>query len=827
MKVEQAVYGEARGGHALRISSDNGQISSELTSRLDLPDTAPPGVNWSPFLSGFPHKDRYVLARTLSDPTATRGGMVLSHAVIAPLDELSSMADLRPILSLLTISPVAPAEIATHEVSASPNSPTIPIDFVATAEALTARGSGPVVRIGHHGFEDLVISLWFRFWPELRAGFAFRLSFGPQDLIEAPKPSLVCTPTTLAARWAGHRIISSSPKANSRATTLLSGVAESKPILEFARETGIGLNDFTSLSLLERAYDIGSTATPTFEECVATLRLVERLSPSRAKGMAGKARLLDRLICRLTSASVRDVLLLRNLGTEALPSADSLWTGIRDWAAKNLFIQADDELLLSAINDATSEGAAVPAWKEALLTGLAEAAQSKPEYFSTAFWRWIDANPATLAAFFKYISNTPDFEASLSNAAPRNLRRDIGDTAMALAVSKRWLRLHGTATSATFAPSEAVHRQLSVDTDSANLDGVRASLLRATPIETLSIALETDDPRVLRIAAEVVAAQPHLLRDVSLHTASAQQIWAGALRINADAWQGPANPPQAFIAILNNLVDGKAANTDLISSLASSPIADISNYSRRTEVWHRVDDVARSRLLEATVAGWLKRATSAFELDTPEQALEVALLTSNVFDRTLRALAQHNTGVAVRIISAIPSYDEIRFVRWLDELIASRHVLPEVDAEAIGRLVLGRHWTRAVERMIVCARSGRDDFKAALRVCHMMVGMFIRWSLGLSPVSLDEKWLLLEELATELYPKGPDDNELWERAGGRHSDLQSNGSGRTRWRDALVQLRRGKGPYLTRLIQEMTGDFQHNEKLNYLATDPDFRSNSH
>lgn len=38
MKVKQAIYGEVRGGHALRLASDRSDIPAELTSRLDLPD---------------------------------------------------------------------------------------------------------------------------------------------------------------------------------------------------------------------------------------------------------------------------------------------------------------------------------------------------------------------------------------------------------------------------------------------------------------------------------------------------------------------------------------------------------------------------------------------------------------------------------------------------------------------------------------------------------------------------------------------------------------------------------------------------------------------
>ena len=83
MQIEQALYGECRGGHSLLASSGDDAVSTGIVQRLDLPDTAPPGVEWSPFLRGFPYEDRYVLSRTFHDTGASRGGMVFSHALLA------------------------------------------------------------------------------------------------------------------------------------------------------------------------------------------------------------------------------------------------------------------------------------------------------------------------------------------------------------------------------------------------------------------------------------------------------------------------------------------------------------------------------------------------------------------------------------------------------------------------------------------------------------------------------------------------------------------------------------------------------------------------
>ena len=104
MQIEQALYGECRGGHSLLASSGDGAVSTGIVQRLDLPDTAPPGVEWSPFLRGFPYEDQYVLSRTFHDTGASRGGMVFSHALLAPLDEIGETPDLGPLLKLLATS---------------------------------------------------------------------------------------------------------------------------------------------------------------------------------------------------------------------------------------------------------------------------------------------------------------------------------------------------------------------------------------------------------------------------------------------------------------------------------------------------------------------------------------------------------------------------------------------------------------------------------------------------------------------------------------------------------------------------------------------------
>lgn len=823
MRVEQAIYGEVRGGHALRLASDRSRIPAELASRLDLPDTAPPGVEWSPFVSGFPHGDRYVLARTFADPTASRAGMVLSHAVIAPLGQVTTMADLRPLIALLITAPEPPDALQECDVLTSTLAAPTATDLIPAAEALTTRGTGSVVRVGVQGFEDLAVALWFHLWPELRARFAFRLSFGPHDVVDMPQPSLICTPKALAARWTGHRIIGTSGSASvSRAAAILSGGAEAEPILAFAQEIGARLDRFADLPLLERAFELGSSSSPSFDDCVAVLRLVERLSPDPTMGTAGKAKLIERLVSRVHGAAVAGILLLRNLSTTGLPAASTLWTCLESWAVANKFLPADDPAMLSVIDDALSATAAVEPWRRAIVAGVVAVARSTSSGFSAAFWRWAETRPATLKALADYFPWDGGLEARLSDAVPRKISHDAGEAVKSIALLKGWLRLHGAAAGASLSPSEAVRQQLSVDADPGNLDGLRAALRPATPAQSLAIALDTAEPRILRIAAEEVAREPQLLKDVDFITLPAQQLWAQALAANAEAWRGPIDPQRSFISVVEKLLDGGTVDQELITVLAKSPLADLSGYARRAEVWPRLADPTRTNLLKATAGGWLHRASTGDVAHAPDPQLEAAILTGDRLDSTLRMLAPTGVSTVARIVSALPGVDEHRFLRWLGDWVVARRLLRSDDAEMLGRLVRDRRWRRAVDELIRLARMGRDDIKPALKVCHDMISIFTRWTLGLSVVSYEEKWTVLEDLAADLYPNGPDYNEIWGRAGGRDADLQSFGSGRSRWRDAIGQMRRGRGPRPAQLLDEMRRDFPHNDQVRYLASDLNF-----
>jgi metacaspase-1 len=77
----------------------------------------------------------------------------------------------------------------------------------------------------------------------------------------------------------------------------------------------------------------------------------------------------------------------------------------------------------------------------------------------------------------------------------------------------------------------------------------------------------------------------------------------------------------------------------------------------------------------------------------------------------------------------------------------------------------------------------------------------------------------LEDILSDLYPVGPQDQEIWARAGGDISRLKLSGTGRSNWFSALKIMRQGgggNGINQKSLIRTALQDFPHHNELGKL-----------
>lgn len=823
MRVEQAVYGQiSERGHGLRQSSDQSKLAAEIYGRLDLPDGVPGGVQgWSPFVRGFPVGDHYVIAKTFLDPSASRGGMVLSHALIVSLDDACGLRSLAPLFGRLAMAvDQFPISTTTLDLELAGSHEPYARELVGAANALATQQQMPVVNVGVAGFEGLVDALWQNLSPEMRRSFAFRLSFGPTDLVEQPLPTIVCTPEQLRARWLKHAVVNPDDALPASAVAaVLCGQRPLAPLVALAADLGVTLTTVKDLGRLERLHTL-IEGKGDFDDLLSAVRMVDGLSSDPKVGVAIKGDLLSRLVGLIPAASASQLLVLRNLLLAGFSQAQQFWLAVELAVAKLKFEPTQDAELGELAQAAGDEELAFEPWRAAATTGLLVASRNDDAPIYKAVWRWAEGNSPAFSAVVDALPAERAFEQRLAAAVPKKLQVAKPEQLLAPVLKKRWLVAYGTVLAATLAPRDAARQQLKVDKAADHSEGLKAALGQANAAQVLECAVNEKDLRLVDIAADMAVSDPKVLFGIRGQDISEQRVWAAAIMKKLSLWSTPKKPADVRDTVLEQLVDGHALEPSLLEALAHTPLADVSSFPRRAELWHRLPQ--RDAYLQATAAGWLEQAGTSGKATVPEDTLEQAII-ANPQLRALLGKPSMSVDASLSIVAALASFSESMFITWLETMLRGMSVLSISSSERLGTLVASQCWARAANTLAdFYSTRRRADLLPALRACSGLLGVFTRWQLGVFAPTVNEKWAALEDAACDLYPAGPDDEQLWSRAGGKKSDLPRGfQSGAARWHAALSSVRFGGRPKARELLFHMLKDFPDNEQLRLYASDTD------
>jgi len=756
------------------------------------------------------------------DPSASRGGMVLTHALIVSLDDMCEVGSLGALFGWLAPSVTdCPGSVATLELAPSSSVHKLATDLIGTANALTAQGPVPVVRLGVEGFEHLVDSLWRNIWPALRRTFAFRLSFGPNDVVEQPTPALVCTPEQLQARWTKHRIVKPDDQTpDSESAGVLCGQRDVQPILALAKDLGLEVNTLRELSRFERLHTLLSGGE-SFDDLLAAIRLADGLSNQPTLGASIKDELIGRFTALISCAGCKQLLPMRNLALSGFANTQSLWSAVELLVSNLGFAPADDSDLMEVVAALVDEDLALPPWRAAVTAGLSTAARQDKPAISLAIWRWAELSQAAFAAAISTLPADAAVEQRLAGEVPRKLRVTNPTALLPPLLTKRWLTAYGAALASTLPPLDAAGQQLKVDKDPDHSAGLRSALRYASPPQMLECALAHKDLRLVGLCADLATVHPQMLANIRCDDITEQKVWGAAIGKNSSLWNAPSDAIGVRDTVVAQLAEGLPVDTGLLEALAPTPLADLSATPERARLWSLLPASQRDHYLQATAIGWLGDAAKGAVVTPPEAPLEQAITASSSLQSMLES-SSVTVDARLAIVSALPSFLEEAFVTWLNKLLRGVHILSHANSEQLGTLVASRRWERAAKYLSDRLADHRPDLMPGLRLCAGLLSFYTRWKLGISKPSAAEKWSAFEIEARELYPSGPDSGELWSRAGGRNSDLPGwSQNGATRWHTALNSIRYGSHPTMRELLAVMCQDFPWNEKLRLYASDTD------
>ena len=807
--VGQAVYGERNKGHALLARSPQAAIASGIVNLMDIQGTVPPATEWRPYWSGSAHEGHYVLSYTMADPTATRPGMVRSRALIAPLSDFVRHDDILPLLKLLADPVDTDQPLSDIEFSGS-RLPTI--GHGGLANALLADGTGPVVWASDQDFGSAVSALWHQLWPDARAGLSFGIAFNPQDIVSRT-PSIVVTPPSLAQRWSGFRTVRGDEEPNGPAAALLAGRPEGAGLANLMVSLDAQLS---RISDLLRLSDVAQAlrGLANFADGVDALRLVSLLSPSPSAGASEKGRILSSTVNCMVDALLAEIRMCRNLSLSAMDNGRSFWTNLADWAATRMWTVADHADIASLLVEARST-VPVREWREAIWNGTTERLSGCDLALANKLWGVIASRPELVQPT---LQRRHALEEKLADAAPQSLDMEKASALLEAARVGEFRQLHAAICAASLPPEQSIRRHVgAIAVDAAS---VARALRKATKKARVALAATIDNDELRALGAATAAEEPALLASLDIKEAGWRQLWEAAILLNPSCWSGPRHAATAFHWLLEQAANGGDQFLSLLMILASTPLADLSSYSDRQNLWHRLDPSVRELLLAATARGWAKRFL-ANEVDTPaETHLSERLVQYPIQDELLRGIG-NNLELGCRLFRCVPALSEAQFVAWARTAIYACPISAE-SADSLGRLVATRSWSDAARLFADVALEGRDDLRPAISYFVELLGMITQYRLDMflerSPAAA--KWRTLEELGVELYGIGPGEHGLWERAGGKKADIPNARSGREAWRQVVSDMERGaRRISLRKLIETMYDDYRDNPTLRKMRWD--------
>ena len=320
---------------------------------------------------------------------------------------------------------------------------------------------------------------------------------------------------------------------------------------------------------------------------------------------------------------------------------------------------------------------------------------------------------------------------------------------------------------------------------------------------------------------------PSLMAGLDVKRAEWRKIWLNAIEAGAPIMTSVNNPREVVDEMINLLTSGTTIDNALLINVANTPYANLTLHPHRSEVWKHLDEGARKLFLNATADDWLQhfKSDSGFDI-TIERVLEDEVLDKSRISKQVASAQAGGVSFLVNLFKRFPRLNSHQFKELMDTVLGSRHSINGFDAVLVGRLIMERSWRDCAKQLAWHLDTrNRRDLAPAVRECQSLLGWFdsfqLKWTGKLDGVHIteDDWWGALYETAMELYPYGPDQDQLWERAGGDLATVNRYQSGRAGWSDALKALRRGGGGENIRprkLLKEMRRDYANSPKLHLL-----------
>lgn len=828
--VHQAVYGDKEGGYALlKTSLADIELAKRICNSTDLLDRPSNGYLTQAVVRGFALNDNYIFIKSFPDnDPSVRKGRVLSHVLIVDKGDLDQINDLDELLSHFLPGPDKDPEFCSILIN-SEDSGSKKFVESSSREAAAINGllhlssyNNSLIWIGEENYFFFIAQLWRQLNGNLRGKLNMGVGFSPHKIANH-EFNILYVMEDYENKWKSSGFFVVGKEAldtlESMSSFRLAGYKDkSRPLDDLIDTFGIFPEEIDDLEYIESVVPIyeNLSSGADFYQIIVLCDLVSKYSPDQHIAGQEKRKLLLEVIERIPLLSAEKILKLKNPDFNGFPNGKKLiGEQITGWLTKSLPVSKIEKFTASLISAAFDPANKTEWWKKSILVGL-----------ESIFKNWKSSHAIWLSNLFlvnhKLVEVLRDFIPSNSRAENdfvehwQKIECELAQTIRKLSKDRNWLILHGLSTLQLQSPEESIKSQLIIDTDVDYPTALNKMADFIPNKEFLKLTINIAEPRLVKIAGEIVTEKPSLFAQLNVKNIVWRKIWLESIDRGKQPFDGIKKPANVVFALLEEVVKGVDIEPELLLSLSKSDFNDISNFKHRSKVWGNFDEAVKLGFIKTTTLGCIRLLDeNKIGVNEIEDEIRICLSNSEIADQIIfdQTITVHTK---ILLFKELTVFGERELLILIDEVLFS----PGISKE-IGQLIMGHRWNQAAQAVATKVYS-RNDLKPALIECKDLLGFFQR--LGLSSlgylsnsVSVEEWWSALLEQCYTKYPKGPIDKGLWGRSGGEGFDLTATGTGREIWTDALARLRNGNCEIdVSKLLIEMLNDHPNSEELKQL-----------
>ena len=833
IKIHQAFYGEVNNSHGCIFSTvEDAELKTFLTGFTDRPSVIPAGIVMQPYHSAIAYEKYYLFTLTFPDNTAPRAGMVFTHVLIVDIADIKYVNILDNLFShfckKIPKEKSSIQEIVLSKFSLELNEilNTFPKFIIKGAHEL-GKGKLPLLFCGKsESFIRLIASIWAGLPQSFRTKMSFTAGFSASNIDESK--TILHFQKNIESSLKNSEFISDMDtdlvEVNSTIEKYILTPLSDNRFEIFLKDLNVDLNDWSMLQLCAKAYESYQNCLELNNDALKQLiRQIAKISPNQNDGKSIKKTVISEIKQRINLSKETNLKSLKNLPLAAFDSGeDSISNSVKSFVETELTkeVNSFNGDLMSEIIILSYKEAQVNWWHAAIKNALKNII--KHEYVTSIpnIWKLLVKSKDSLSVVLLFLPAGSEYESLLIKQIPKNDIPDQIAESLAKSIQKRkWILLHAHLIRTYLSIKESLKQQLALE-KKLLVNSFEGSIFLAKDVtdkDIFSLSMETEEEFFIKEYADRSVINSNLLNGLDVKNLIWLSIWSNTLKETNNLEHGIINLSEKVEQILNRIHKGVAIPNTIISQIANSEHANIFKLKKRADLWKYFQPNIRELFLEATSNELVKTISSQGLADV---SIEAELMNHISRDEYMTALLKT---YRADINTTLEIYEYI--INTKDSFLADYikyypNNLNDLQSVRLGNLVLNKRFYLSARQIFEKAKYN-NSFKVALTRCQSLanIGFWdqLRWG-GLigQTVSTDAVYSELTRIALKLYPKGPEDNEIWKRAGGEISKLNNYSNREENWRNAISLLRNGGGGKeisVISLIKEMIEDHPNNREL--------------